>query len=83
MLVIKDNEAHCQPCFSPVWDTALVTHALIEAGSDAVVAPVGKALEWLKPRQILDVAGDWAVKRPSTRPGGWAVSICQSALSRS
>ena len=24
LLVIKDDEAYCQPCVSPVWDTALV-----------------------------------------------------------
>ena len=29
-------------------------------------------LEWLKPLQVLDVKGDWAVKRPDVRPGGWA-----------
>ncbi len=30
LLVIKDHEAYCQPCVSPVWDTALVAHALME-----------------------------------------------------
>ena len=24
LLVVKDDEAYCQPCVSPVWDTALV-----------------------------------------------------------
>ncbi len=33
LLVVKDDEAYCQPCFSPVWDTALVSHALLEAGA--------------------------------------------------
>ena len=27
---------------------------------------------WLKPRQVLDVKGDWAEERPDVRPGGWA-----------
>ena len=27
---------------------------------------------WLRERQILDVVGDWAVRRPGLRPGGWA-----------
>jgi squalene-hopene/tetraprenyl-beta-curcumene cyclase len=31
-----------------------------------------QALDWLKPRQVLEVKGDWAVKRPDVRPGGWA-----------
>ncbi|HTJ03080.1 MAG TPA: squalene--hopene cyclase, partial [Methylovirgula sp.] len=72
LLVIKDDEAYCQPCVSPVWDTALMLHALMEAGGDEVEASVGKALAWLKPLQILDLKGDWAVKRPDVRPGGWA-----------
>ena len=31
--MVKDDEAYCQPCVSPVWDTALVGHALLEAGA--------------------------------------------------
>ena len=30
LLVVKEDEAYCQPCVSPVWDTALVAHALME-----------------------------------------------------
>jgi squalene-hopene/tetraprenyl-beta-curcumene cyclase len=70
LLVFKDDEVYCQPCVSPVWDTALVCHALMETG-DAEDS-VARGLEWLKPRQVLDVKGDWAEKRPKVRPGGWA-----------
>ena len=38
LLVIGEHEAYCQPCVSPVWDTALSCHALIEAGSEAALA---------------------------------------------
>ncbi|GAO40251.1 squalene--hopene cyclase [Sphingomonas changbaiensis NBRC 104936] len=69
LLVIRDDEAYCQPCVSPVWDTALAAHAMMEAGDDAAA---DRALAWLKPRQVLDVAGDWAEARPAVRPGGWA-----------
>ncbi len=31
LLVVKEDEAYCQPCVSPVWDTALAAHALMEA----------------------------------------------------
>jgi len=72
LLVIKDDEAYCQPCVSPVWDTALACHALMEAGDEHANAAVAQALQWLKPRQVLDVAGDWAEERPGVRPGGWA-----------
>jgi squalene-hopene/tetraprenyl-beta-curcumene cyclase len=72
LLVIKNDEAYCQPCFSPVWDTALVSHALLEAGAPQAEAAALRGLEWLKPLQVLDVAGDWAEARPAVRPGGWA-----------
>jgi len=72
LLVIKDDEAYCQPCVSPVWDTALAAHAMLEAGGEDNIARAGAALDWLKPRQVLDVAGDWAEERPDVRPGGWA-----------
>jgi squalene-hopene/tetraprenyl-beta-curcumene cyclase len=72
LLVIKDDEAYCQPCVSPVWDTALAAHAMIESGSDTEIAAARDALEWLAPRQVLDVEGDWIEKRPGVRPGGWA-----------
>ncbi|HEX3483769.1 MAG TPA: squalene--hopene cyclase [Micropepsaceae bacterium] len=72
LLVIKDDEAYCQPCVSPVWDTALVCHAMLEVGGDEACARAERGLEWLEPRQVLDVKGDWAEERPNTRPGGWA-----------
>ncbi len=72
LLVVKDDEAYCQPCVSPVWDTALAAHALMEAKTDAADAAVARSLEWLRHRQVLDVAGDWAEERPAVRPGGWA-----------
>ncbi|MGZ3401804.1 MAG: squalene--hopene cyclase, partial [Caulobacteraceae bacterium] len=72
LLVIKEGEAYCQPCVSPVWDTALAAHALMEAGGDQADAAALRTLEWLKPLQVLDVKGDWAEARPGVRPGGWA-----------
>jgi squalene-hopene/tetraprenyl-beta-curcumene cyclase len=72
LLVIKDEEAYCQPCVSPIWDTALASHALMEAGVDGGDERVKRALDWLIPRQVLDVKGDWADWKPDVRPGGWA-----------
>jgi squalene-hopene/tetraprenyl-beta-curcumene cyclase len=68
----EDGEVYCQPCVSPVWDTALTCHALLEAGGEKAEAQALKGLEWLKPLQVLDVKGDWAEQRPNVRPGGWA-----------
>ncbi len=72
LLVVHEHEAYCQPCVSPVWDTALVAHALLESGGEEARARVKKALDWLAPLQILEVKGDWAARRPNTPPGGWA-----------
>ncbi|MGH6987435.1 MAG: squalene--hopene cyclase [Caulobacteraceae bacterium] len=76
LLVIGEDEAYCQPCLSPVWDTALAAHALLETAGADDAAPAargaGRALDWLEPLQVLDLAGDWSTARPNVRPGGWA-----------
>jgi squalene-hopene/tetraprenyl-beta-curcumene cyclase len=74
-LIVDDGErAYVQPCVSPIWDTGLAGVAMAEAGygCDLGRAPVEAASEWLAQRQILEVKGDWAVRRPDVRPGGWA-----------
>ncbi len=72
LLIESENEIYCQPCVSPVWDTGLAAHALIEAGGEGQRQAALKGLDWLKPRQVLDVKGDWVEQRPDVRPGGWA-----------
>ncbi len=71
LLVVKDDEAYCQPCVSPVWDTALACHALLETGGEGA-EQARRGLDWLVPRQELETVGDWACRRPGLRPGGWA-----------
>jgi squalene-hopene/tetraprenyl-beta-curcumene cyclase len=44
----------------------------LEAGGEHTVAQVKRGLDWLLPKQILDVRGDWVARRPGIRPGGWA-----------
>jgi squalene-hopene/tetraprenyl-beta-curcumene cyclase len=68
----KGDFAHVQPCLSPVWDTGLACHALMEAGATGATPVVRRALDWIAERQVLDVVGDWAKARPDVRPGGWA-----------
>jgi squalene-hopene/tetraprenyl-beta-curcumene cyclase len=72
LLAVHTHEAYCQPCVSPVWDTGLTCHTLLEVGGERAVAQARKGLEWLAPLQILDVKGDWIARRPDVRPGGWA-----------
>ena len=72
LLVMHSDEAYCQPCVSPVWDTVLASHALLETGNERALDAARRGLVWLKDRQVLDTYGDWAVQRPGVRPGGWA-----------
>jgi squalene-hopene/tetraprenyl-beta-curcumene cyclase len=72
LLVPHAHEAYCQPCVSPIWDTGLVAHTLLEVGGERAVAAARKGLDWLVPQQVLDVSGDWIARRPELRPGGWA-----------
>jgi squalene-hopene/tetraprenyl-beta-curcumene cyclase len=72
LVVIDGEEGYCQPCVSPVWDTALACHTLLEAGDDRSVASARRGLQWLLPKQVLAVKGDWIARRQNVRPGGWA-----------
>ncbi|HKP65228.1 MAG TPA: squalene--hopene cyclase, partial [Casimicrobiaceae bacterium] len=72
LLVVGADEAYCQPCVSPVWDTALACHALLEVGGVKANASAYEGLAWLCGRQVLDTRGDWEGERPNVRPGGWA-----------
>jgi squalene-hopene/tetraprenyl-beta-curcumene cyclase len=72
LLVVHADEAYCQPCVSPIWDTGLVCHALLEVGGARATEQARKGLDWLLPQQELDLRGDWIARRPELRPGGWA-----------
>ena len=72
LVVRKGGDSHCQPCFSPAWDTGLVCHALLEAGEPSDGKIIAKATDWLLEREITDMRGDWSVRRPDLKPGGWA-----------
>jgi squalene-hopene/tetraprenyl-beta-curcumene cyclase len=72
LLVIKDDYAYCQPCVSPVWDSALACLALQACEGRGDPLEVLEALDWLKQRQLLDAPGDWQWNRPHLRGGGWA-----------
>jgi squalene-hopene/tetraprenyl-beta-curcumene cyclase len=82
-LVIEDDgegDAYVQPCVSPIWDTGLAAHAMLEvsdvrnggAASPAARRAAAAASDWLVGKQELDLVGDWAHRRPGLRPGGWA-----------
>ncbi len=69
-LLVDDGERFFfQPCFSPVWDTAIAAFALGESG----MAPPGvleRTADWLLSKEVRR-KGDWSVKRPNVEPSGW------------
>ena len=72
LLVEKENEAYCQACVSPVWDTLLASQALFETKDARTKEPIENGLKWLQEKQILELKGDWSEDRPNLAPGGWA-----------
>ena len=69
---IRDERGRrLEACQSPVWDTALALNALLDAGAPGDDPAVVRAAEWLLGEEIRG-PGDWAVRRPSLPPGGWA-----------
>jgi squalene-hopene/tetraprenyl-beta-curcumene cyclase len=72
LLVLDVEQSYCQPCLSPVWDTALACHALMEVGDARLDRAIRHALDWLETKQVLEQVGDWVATRPGVRPGGWA-----------
>jgi squalene-hopene/tetraprenyl-beta-curcumene cyclase len=78
LLVVNASGAYCQPCVSPVWDSALASLALQETGGAAALAASGRALDWLQPLQLLENPGDWRARRPHLAGGGWAFQFSNS-----
>jgi hypothetical protein len=73
LLVVKDDEAYCQPCVSPVWDTALAAHAMLEVGTPRPSnRPMPRSTGWVSGRSWTR----WATGRNSA-------PMCARAAGRS
>ncbi len=76
LLVINDNDAYCQPCLSPIWDTGLVALALQEVDKhntqEGLQSRLKHAYSWLLSKQLKDEPGDWRISKPELTGGGWA-----------
>ena len=71
--LMVDNDSrgfYMQPCFSPIWDTAIAAFSLAEAGQ-APPSALRSTADWLISKEIRR-KGDWSVKRPDVEPSGWA-----------
>jgi squalene-hopene/tetraprenyl-beta-curcumene cyclase len=66
----REDGFYCQPCFSPVWDTAIAAFALAEMENPPREA-LRQTANWLLSKEVRR-RGDWSTKRPRTEPGGWA-----------
>jgi squalene-hopene/tetraprenyl-beta-curcumene cyclase len=74
---IDEGPRRVEACQSPVWDTSLAVIALRDAGIAADDAALVRAARWLVDQQILQ-RGDWAVRRPQLRAGGWAFEFANA-----
>ena len=71
VFTIEDEHGRrIEACQSPVWDTALATIGLLDAGVAAEHDAVVRAADWLVGREVR-VRGDWSVRRPALEPGGF------------
>lgn len=63
LIVRRDTYAYLQPCNSPIWDTALSLHSLMEYDSHKLYeVDISKSVEWLVGKQCEN--------------GGWAFQYC-------
>ncbi|MHB1422302.1 MAG: squalene--hopene cyclase [Gemmataceae bacterium] len=87
LMIEEDDTLRLQPCFSPVWDTALTLNALADAEM-VVESPRDSnrtrgASAPLSTREAIERAahwllrkevrqkGDWSLTNPRLEPGGW------------
>jgi squalene-hopene/tetraprenyl-beta-curcumene cyclase len=66
-----EDSLRIEPCFSPVWDTAIVLICLRESGVPADHPRMKQAAEWVMDKEIR-FRGDWQHKNPAkVEPSGW------------
>ncbi|HEY8967314.1 MAG TPA: squalene--hopene cyclase [Candidatus Methylacidiphilales bacterium] len=68
---VENNDFRIQPCFSPVWDTAITASAVAESGLPHDDPRLQKAAAFLLSKEVRH-RGDWAVKNPHPENSGWA-----------
>jgi len=66
-----EHTVRIEPCFSPVWDTAIVNICLHESGVSANHPALKRSTEWIMNKEIR-FRGDWQYKNPAkVEPSGW------------
>ena len=73
--VIDDGRRlRMQGCTSPVWDTCLAAVALADTGVPATHPGVGRAIDWMRSKEITRY-GDWHAIPRRGHPGGWSFEM--------
>ena len=71
LMHFTEDTVRIEPCFSPVWDTAIVSICLRESGVPANHPKMVRAAEWTMEKEIR-FRGDWIHKNPvDVEPSGW------------
>jgi squalene-hopene/tetraprenyl-beta-curcumene cyclase len=70
LVLEEDTTLRVQPCFSPVWDTALTLIALGDGGVGADDPSIVRAVRWLLNLEVRR-PGDWSLSNPNLEPAGW------------
>ncbi|MBI2929259.1 MAG: squalene--hopene cyclase [Verrucomicrobia bacterium] len=66
-----EDRVRIEPCFSPVWDTAIVTICLQGSGVPGDHPALKRGVDWMMDREIR-FRGDWYHKNPTdAEPSGW------------
>ncbi|MED4463071.1 squalene--hopene cyclase [Metabacillus fastidiosus] len=68
-----NDETHIQYTTATVWNTALISYSLQEAGVSSLSSAIQKANRYLLSRQQ-HLYGDWAIHNRNVLPGGWGFS---------
>jgi squalene-hopene/tetraprenyl-beta-curcumene cyclase len=70
LMIEEGDTLRLQPCFSPVWDTALTLNALAMAGVSGTHLAIQRGIGWLLDKEV-QRPGDWSIRHPHLEPGGW------------
>jgi squalene-hopene/tetraprenyl-beta-curcumene cyclase len=80
LMIEEDNTVRLQPCFSPIWDTALTLNALAdtersrtdhwEPENSSLKSRMARGVRWLLEKEVRR-PGDWSKANPGLEPGGW------------
>ena len=71
LMHFTEDSVRIEPCFSPVWDSAIVAICLRESGVPAHHPKLKRAAEWLMDKEIR-FRGDWIHKNPAdVEASGW------------